>query len=384
MGEAEIEAVAILAIDDMRGFEKWETYLRPILERLKQIDGRAPTSIMTNQVKPDEPHLQRWLAEGVSLETHTLAHPCPLLAKNDFSAAKRTYDGCIDLMASIPRNRPVAFRMPCCDSLNTPSPRFFAEIFNRTTPAGNFLSIDSSVFQLFTPNDQRLPRSSVLDDAGRERFRRYLPADRTFVNRIDDYPYPYVIGRLCWEFPCVVPSDWEAQHLQGANNERTVADLQAALDATVAKQGTFTLVFHPHGWIRNAQINALIDHAQSRHAGKIKFLTFREALERLERNLLAGQSLRAADGSDNGVRLLDLNQDGFLDVVIGNRQMRRTRIWSPQLRSWSESDFPIELVNTDGGGRTSDVGARFGVVRPRRRCVSIRRQRTRQPRLDVS
>ena len=48
--------------------------------------------------------------------------------------------------------------MPCCDSLNTPSPRFYAEIFNKVSPAGNFLTIDSSVFNILTPDDPRLPR----------------------------------------------------------------------------------------------------------------------------------------------------------------------------------------------------------------------------------
>src|SRR6516165_2667461 len=47
VGEDGIEAVVILAIDDMREPEKYEKYLRPILERLKQIDGRAPISIIT-------------------------------------------------------------------------------------------------------------------------------------------------------------------------------------------------------------------------------------------------------------------------------------------------------------------------------------------------
>ena len=42
----------------------------------------------------------------------------------------------------MPNSKPVAFRMPCCDSLNTLSPRFYAEIFNKTTAKGNFLSID--------------------------------------------------------------------------------------------------------------------------------------------------------------------------------------------------------------------------------------------------
>jgi len=86
-------------------------------------------------------------------------------------------DGCIDLLASVPGNRPVAFRMPCCDSLNTNSPRFYAEIFNKTTPKGNFLTLDSSVFQLFTPDDPELPRELVLDPDGRERFRKYIIPD---------------------------------------------------------------------------------------------------------------------------------------------------------------------------------------------------------------
>src|SRR5262245_46875249 len=34
VGEDGVEAVVILAIDDMRGHEKWETFLRPILRRL--------------------------------------------------------------------------------------------------------------------------------------------------------------------------------------------------------------------------------------------------------------------------------------------------------------------------------------------------------------
>jgi hypothetical protein len=46
VGEEGVEAVVTLAIDDMRDAQRYENYLRPILERLKQIDGRAPVSIM--------------------------------------------------------------------------------------------------------------------------------------------------------------------------------------------------------------------------------------------------------------------------------------------------------------------------------------------------
>src|SRR5579872_241911 len=190
VGEEGVECVVVLAIDDMREPAKYEAYLRPILNRLKQIDGRAPVSIMTCSVKPDDPQLAQWLAEGLSLEVHTIDHPCPLLQGGDFVKAKSTYDRCVDLMNEIPGNKPVAFRMPCCDSLNTVSPRFFGEIFNRRTEKGNYLSIDSSVFNLITPNDPDLPRELVLDPDGRDKFRKYLPKGleregkihNTFVN----------------------------------------------------------------------------------------------------------------------------------------------------------------------------------------------------------
>ncbi len=370
VGEEGVEAVVILAIDDMRDPDRYERFLRPILQRLQRIDGRAPVSIMTNRLDPKDARLQVWLKEGLSLETHTFDHPCPFLQGGDFARARSTYERCVDLLSAVPGSRPVAFRMPCCDSLNTPSPRFFAEIFNRTTPltlpsppqggegrvrGGNFLTLDSSVLNILTSDDPELPRELVLDPDGQDRFRKYLPTDRTFVNTIENYPYPYVIGRLCWEFPCVMPSDWVAQHRHQSNNPVTIRDWKAALDATVVKQGVFCLIFHPHGWVRNEQIVDLIEHAVAKHGKKVKFLTFREAQERLNKNLLGGQTLRAADGRDNGVRLLDLDNDGFMDVVIGNDKVRQTRVWSSRNGTWITGDAPVSLTNT---------GARFGIVRP--------------------
>ena len=153
-----------------------------------------------------------------------------------------------------------------------------------------------------------MPRELVLDTDGQERFRKYLPF-KSFVNTIEDYPYPYIIGGTCWEFPCIVPSDWEAQNIQQPNNPQTVEDMKAALDAVVIKQGTFNLVFHPHGWIRNDQIVELIDHAVEKHGKKVKFLTFREALERINENLFDGESIRHARRAEQIV-LIDLNDDG--------------------------------------------------------------------------
>lgn len=337
VGEEGVECVVTLAIDDMRESAKYETYLRPILDRLKQIDGRAPVSIMSCSVNPVDPQLKKWLAEGLSIEVHTFDHPCPCLQGSDFAKAKATYEKCVDLMNLIPGNRPVAFRMPCCDSKNTPSPRFWQHVFNETTPYGNFLQVDSSVFNIITKDDPSLPKKIRELEDGSERFRRYLPFPN-FVNTINDYPYPYVIGGVCWEFPCVVPSDWSAQHVQKPYNPDTVRDLKLALDAAVLKQGTFNLVFHPHGWIRNDQVVELIDHAVKTHGKKVKFLNFRECLERLNKNLLNGESLRLADGKPNpAIRLADHDQDQYLDVVFNATKIDQSvRLWQPTTRNWKQ------------------------------------------------
>ena len=363
VGETGVEAVVTLGIDDMRDPRIYESFCRPILERLKQIDGRAPLSIFCNTITPTEPLLQQWLKEGLSVEVHTLTHPCPLLAKGNFAAAANTYHGGVDLMNHIPGNLPAAFRTPCCDSQNTPSPRVFSELLMRRNPAGQFLEMDSSVFNIFTRADPALPGSLVTDPDGKAKFEKYVPFD-SYVVTIENYPYPYAIGSRIWEMPCMVPSDWEAQHLHGTNNPVTIRDWNAAIDATVIKQGVFNLVFHPHGWVRNTQVIEWVDHITAKHGSKVKFLTFRGAGERLTKNLLGGQALRAANGQDNGVRLLDVNNDGYMDAVIGNEHLRQTRVWDPQTKRWETAPFPVSLVQVDADGTRTDAGARFGILQP--------------------
>lgn len=362
VGEPEVQAVVILAIDDLREPQKYETYLRPILNRLKEIDGRSPVSIYCNTLDPSHPQFQAWLKEGLSLEVHTLTHPCPLLAGNDFEAAANVVHEGVDLLNQIETNRGIAFRMPCCDSINSPSPRFYSEIFNRTSESGQFMTIDSSVMNITTAKDLSLPRRLTREADGGERFRKYVPFP-SFSTTIDNYPYPYVIGDLCWEFPAMAPSDWEAQNLHGVNNPITVNDWKAALDVSVLKQGTFTFIFHPHGWIRPDQMVDFIDYGVETYGSKVKFLTFREAEERINQHLLDGNPLRNEEGQDNGVRLMDLNGDGFMDVVIGNERTRKTRMWDPEQGMWNDTNFPISLVESKDGGGVQETGARFGIVR---------------------
>lgn len=364
VGEENVQAVVTLGIDDMRDVDKYETYLRPIFDRLKAIDGRAAVSVMTCQIDPAHPHLQQWLKEGVSIETHTADHPCPCLQGGIFDKAKSTYDRCVDQIFAISNHQPVAFRFPCCDSQNTPSPRAFAEIINQTTPNGNFLQLSSSVSALLTADDPDLPRELVMAADGKPRFSRYSPFP-SFVNKVENYPYPFIIDHLCWEFPISAPDDWQGFNLQGANNPQTVADMKAVIDATVIKRGVANIVFHPHGWIRSDQMVDVIDYVAERHGPKVKFLNFGECIDRLNLHLLSGQPLRDAHGGDNGVRILDINADGYLDVVIGNEHLQRTRIWNPTQQQWQETDFPVRIVDLDQDGRHIDAGVQFGVMAER-------------------
>ena len=360
VGEPGVEAVVVLGIDDMRDTAKYEAYLRPILNRLKQIDGRAPASIMTCQIDPQDPQLQAWLKEGLSIEIHTVDHPCPCLQGGQFEQAKSTYDRCVDMVSAIPNNRPVAFRFPCMDSQNTPSPRAYAEIINQTTPAGNFLQASTSVVCVFTSNDSAIPQSITLNSDGEERFKRYIPFP-SFVNQIDNYPYPFVIGKKCWEFPCMIPDDWQAQNIQQPNNPRTVEDMLAAIDATVIKQGIADVVFHPYDWIRNEQIAEVVDRVVTKYGKRVKFLTFHECIERINKHLLLDQPLRrSVGGDDNGVRIVDLNLDGFLDVMIGNEQRQVARVWDPDSNQWNDIPSSVKFVVSDAQSNSIDQGVQFG------------------------
>ena len=64
--DPKVDAVVTLGIDDMAQSTRYEAFLRPILDRLKRIDGRAPVSIFSNAVNPQETRFQEWLKEGLT------------------------------------------------------------------------------------------------------------------------------------------------------------------------------------------------------------------------------------------------------------------------------------------------------------------------------
>ena len=361
IGEDGVEGVAVLAIDDMSGDgQHFRNYLSPIIERLKKIDGRGPVSITSNRPEPDHPNMQWFFEQGVSLETHTLTHPCPLLQRYDFRRARANYHGCVDLLAMIPNNRSVGFRFPCMDGQNTPSPRAYAEILNGVSDLGNFMTSSTSVGIVFTPGDPEVPGSIFEEDpAGARRFSKYLM--NGFVNYVENYPYPFVVGNLIWEVPFVYPNDYTGQALHGSQSPITIADFKAAVDATVAKQGAVSLCFHAGGWMTNKQMVDIVDHSDLTHGKKVKFLNMREMDEKIVKNMLLGHPLRNDDGADNGVRVFDINGDGFMDVLIANEKAKVSRVWEPKSREWRDVPFPAVLSHD----------LRFGVLDESGNAVAV-------------
>ena len=138
-----------------------------------------------------------------------------------------------------------------------------------------------------------------------------------------------------------------------------------------------TMVFHPHGWIRNDQMVELIDYAVAKHGKKVKFLTFKESLERLNTNLLDGHSVRHPDNAgDHGVRIFDLNNDGYMDRIIHNTPVRGkskskgngTRVWDMRRKTWSVADSIDFITATVSAEFQTDAGVRFAIVRQQPRA----------------
>ncbi len=347
IGEPGVETAIILSFDDIRDVKTQDQFLRPIITRLKQIEkGESPLSIMASQMPARHPILQKWINNGITIEAHTTTHLCPLLQKYDFKGALKDFHSCIDHLYNIRRNTPLAFRMPCSDSRNSVSPRFYSEIFSRPTPKGHTLRIDSSVYILLTPHDPEIPRSLLADQNGKRLLKNYIPPK--FVNYIEDYPFPYLIHNSIWEFPCIIPTDWQAAQLFGRDFSQALADWKRALDAVVIKQGIFVLTIHPKNGIEADQVIELIDYSVKHYREKVKFLNFKEAYRRLIDNLLGGTEIDPSSKGHNGVRLLDLNNDGYLDVIIARPEKKETRIWNPDSETWRMTSFPYPMIDSSG------------------------------------
>ena len=108
-----------------------------------------------------------------------------------------------------------------------------------------------------------------------------------------------------------------------------------------------------------------------KYGKKVKFLTFAEVTERLNQNLLSGTPLRDEQGRENPNRLLDLNDDGYLDVVQAEPPV--TRIWNATDQTWMETPTPFQLgramlkttaMNWEYSSSYVNRVDRFGVVGP--------------------
>lgn len=384
VGEEGVDAVILLSIDDMGGPpfrprydvspEAFGRFLAPLVERLKKIDGRAPVAIMTCQTRPANPALQQFLKDGMSLDCHTFTHRFPFFRSNEghgpdeaLKFARADYLACMENLFEVPGNGPAAHRMPGCDAQNSVSPRFYTEVFPLRTSDGRFLTCDTSICTWFPSSDKTLPREWRYDADGRPRFDKFvdnIPQTRNFVNSIKNYPFPYVINDRLWELPVTIPCDSHGVHQHRPQSDKTADDWKRAVDICVQKQGLVNILFHTIGYIKNTQVVDVIDYADRTYGRRVKFLNCREIYDRLTKNTLGGVPLRSNGGGDNGVRLLDVNADGLLDVVIGNSKHQITRIWNADLNVWREVPLPVQIVSGEDSDAPVSAGARFFTAGP--------------------
>ena len=62
------------------------------------------------------------------------------------------------------------------------------------------------------------------------------------------------------------------------------SDMLACVDAAVTKKGISNVVFHPYEWIRNTQMADFVDRIDKNHGNAVKFLTFKECMQRINEN----------------------------------------------------------------------------------------------------
>jgi len=375
VGTEGVESAVLMEIWDLSEQGKdstaYENFLRPLLMRLKDVAGRAPVSIFAIRVNPGDPQLQKWIDEGLSLDAHTSQHLCPTCLHGDLEKIRTDMYQCYDQLMKVPRCRPTAMSLPCCDVYNSNTPRYYTEVYRPASPDGNFVKCSVSINNVFSSSDPELPREITHDEAGRDRYRKFLNQEGNvfkpgeshyeFTNYVENYPYPFVIAGI-WEVPIGMPGDHNADFYALRYGRRLLMEWEKLIDAGVLKQGLTGLGFHPHGKVSPDELVQIVDYAAKKYGKRIEFLTIRDVQDRIDRNLLAGHPLRASDGSDNGVRLLDLNNDGFLDVVIGNEKAQRTRLWSPETKDWREVDFPTKIAGPIAGGSRHEAGVRFGIL----------------------
>ncbi len=84
----------------------------------------------------------------------------------------------------------------------------------------------------------------------------------------------------------------------------------------------------------------------------------------MNENLLKGQPLRDKGGDDNGIRVLDADNDGFMDVVIGTKEAKVKRVRNPSKREWAESRFPEALGRHHPEGESESRWGITGTGRP--------------------
>ena len=270
------------------------------------------------------------------------------------------------------------------DSMNTVSPRFVSEIFSKKSQRGYSLSIDSSVFTVLTPDDPNCRRSGVRSGR-REAVRKYIPFRRSSTrSRTIPIPLDWRLGRgVSVHRPAIGKSKSE----------------QAVQPDESRREGRPRLQVKKRGFSISCS-NSRVDQVRaSRRAGRpsvaktgeVKFLNFREALERLKKNvrlerrfvprqasaaagtLPEGARLTDEQGGDAGLRDGDMpdgrwRDRGGLDggtAKGGGRMTKGTKVREHETAGHQRGG-DLQLVDGSGAVSTPEDRAKGGKIQSRR------------------
>lgn len=234
-----------------------------------------------------------------------------------------------DALAQIPEPRPVAHRFPCLDWSSRVSGSLITRL-SGVSKLGNFIEADTSIV-----NFQNKHAASMFPNA----------------TWIDDYPYPFVTGNhLLMEFPSG-PCDslycgWTGAECRRTFGEHWLSMWQAIVGHAFTRKGIVVFCCHLASEQKPSpeKVTQFVKHVRTETDGRARFLTFKQAQQRMQEHMFFGQALRRSDGLDNGVRLLDLNQDGYMDVVVGNELVTKSGIWDAKASKWRRIKFPFKVV----------------------------------------
>ena len=122
-------------------------------------------------------------------------------------------------------------------------------------------------------------------------------------------------------------------------------------------------------WLAEAVLGEVIILDLDRLGGKEDLV--KGVVEQWNRGELGHQAIRARSGAVGPMRIVDVNGDGYLDLVVAAEPSPGTLVWSPLERSWQRVPFPLSLRASGAFVAPQAAGLCWGIVGPDHRTTLL-------------